>query len=199
MEKNKVEAELVKKAQGGDKKAFEQLCMSVIDSVHGYLYGKLKRDHDAIQDLVSEVFLRVTDKLSTFGMESSFKTWVFGIAKNVFLEYLRVKKQKAKTELTIAWEEVDQRTLEQMKHQYQEIVEREKAIRAEEFIILKKAIDTLSDEQQEVIFLRFTEALSIKHVAAILDKSEASIKNLQYRAFLKIKEFFAGNMKEKRG
>jgi RNA polymerase sigma-70 factor (ECF subfamily) len=199
LERDKVEAELVKKAQEGVKEAFEQLCLSVMDSVYGYLFSKLKRDHNVTQDLISEVFLRVMDRLLSFRMESSFKTWVIGIARNVFREYLKAEQRRVRTELTVAWEDVDQQTLEQMKLQYHEALENERSFRAEEYAILRRAMGTLSDEQQEILLLRIVNELTVKEVAATLNKSEASIRNLQYRANIKIKEFFARSMKEKRG
>ena len=63
--------------------------------------------------------------------------------------------------------------------------------------ILRKTLNKLNEEQKEVIVLRFIEGYTTKEVAEIMNKSVDSIKSLQYRAVVKIRELLESREKVK--
>lgn len=85
--------------------ALEQLYSDHCKDVYRYLYG-LCRSAELAEDLTSETFLAVVRSINSFRKESGVKTWLFGIARNKWLEYLR--KQKRTPELQAIDEFVSQ-------------------------------------------------------------------------------------------
>lgn len=72
--------------------ALEQLYSYYCKDIYSYLYG-LCRSAELAEDLTSETFLSVVKSINSFRGESSVKTWLFGIARNKWLLYLRKKKR----------------------------------------------------------------------------------------------------------
>lgn len=77
--------------------ALEQLYSDYYKDIYRYLYS-LCRDAELAEDLVSETFLAVVKSINTFREECGVKTWLFGIARNKWLEYLHKKKRTPETQ-----------------------------------------------------------------------------------------------------
>lgn len=80
--------ELIRKATSGDKKALEELIKKYQDWIFNVALSFVAHRDDAA-DITQEVLIKVVTKLSTFKFESEFRTWVFRIAKNHFLNMRR--------------------------------------------------------------------------------------------------------------
>lgn len=78
--------------------ALEQLYSDHCEDVYRYLYG-LCRSAELAEDLTSETFLAVVKSINSFRGESSVKSWLFGIARNKWLEYLRKRKRTPKIQI----------------------------------------------------------------------------------------------------
>jgi RNA polymerase sigma factor (sigma-70 family) len=78
--------ETVRRAQGGDAAALEQVVRAVQDDVFGLALRMLGHPDDA-RDAAQEVLIRVMTKLSTFQGESRFRTWVYRVAANGILNF----------------------------------------------------------------------------------------------------------------
>ncbi|MDZ7680406.1 MAG: sigma-70 family RNA polymerase sigma factor [Fodinibius sp.] len=84
---------LVKKAIGGDEKAYEKL----VDKYQRALYFhilKMIKDREQVEDLVQETFVKAFDNLNTYSTSYAFSTWLYRIATNHTIDYLRKKKLK---------------------------------------------------------------------------------------------------------
>lgn len=184
------EDNIIKRAQNNDVGAFDELYRHTADDVYGYICY-ITKNAEVAKDLVTDTFLRAMDKIGTFRRESDFKVWVIGIAHNVCREYFKSKKRRAKTEVTLAWGEVDESSLHGLQQNCYEMEKQEKEAKEAEYSRLRECMNDLPNEQKEVLRLRFIEDISIKDVAKYMGKTESAIKNLQYRAFLTIKEEFA--------
>jgi RNA polymerase sigma factor (sigma-70 family) len=77
---------LVDKAVDGDKKALEELIISVEDMIYNLSLRMLGNPHDA-EDAMQEIMIKIITKLSTFRKESAFSTWVYRIATNYLINY----------------------------------------------------------------------------------------------------------------
>ena len=88
------DAPLVAAAAGGDIAAFETLVRRHQTRLVGYLRGLTNADADA-EDLAQEAFLRAYRSLRGFRGTSSFKTWLYQIATNVFRTWLEKKRNQA--------------------------------------------------------------------------------------------------------
>jgi RNA polymerase sigma factor (sigma-70 family) len=87
-----MEKEQVKQAIGGDKKALEELILSVKDKIYNLSLRYLWHPQDA-EDATQEILIRVITNLSTFEGKSLFSTWCFRVAVNYLLNSKRNKKE----------------------------------------------------------------------------------------------------------
>jgi RNA polymerase sigma-70 factor, ECF subfamily len=91
-ESKEQDAAVVARAQAGDADALEILFASWRKPLFAFVYRMVTRREDA-EDLTQEVFLRCLRGLASFRGESQFRTWLFGIATHVCLDYLREKQR----------------------------------------------------------------------------------------------------------
>jgi RNA polymerase sigma factor (sigma-70 family) len=137
--------------------------------VHGYLRAQQAREPE---DLTSEVFLRVFDRLPQFsGDEPNFRSWLFTIAHRVLIDDARRRQRRPQT--TTLDVEVESRSIGD--------VEREAfANMGAEWA--DDLLKSLPPDQRAVIALRVTSDLSLEQVADILGKRVGAVKSLQHRA-----------------
>jgi RNA polymerase sigma-70 factor (ECF subfamily) len=137
--------------------------------VYGYL-----RAQGAVEpeDLTSEVFLRVFDRLSQFsGDEANFRSWLFTIAHRILVDEARRRQRRPRTTaLSLAAESFAAGDVER------EALANVGAEWADELL------SSLPPDQRAVLALRVTADLSLEQVAAILDKRVGAVKSLQHRA-----------------
>ena len=86
------EIEIIRKARNGDSEAFASLVEPLEQQLFVYLY-RMVTHRETAEDLRQEVLLRAFEKLSNFRGEANFKTWLFGIATNACLDFLRYRKR----------------------------------------------------------------------------------------------------------
>ena len=90
------------KNPGGRQSALEQLYLAYRQDVYRYLCSLTRNASDA-EDLLSETFLRALKRLPFFRGDCSAKTWLFGIARNVWLESLRRRRPQLDLDDLIDW------------------------------------------------------------------------------------------------
>jgi RNA polymerase sigma-70 factor (ECF subfamily) len=177
------EAELLSRARALDTDALAQ--------IHDAYYGPLFRyvsfrvgDRHTAEDLVSEVFTRFLTALrDRKPPQSTLRGWLFGVAANLVGDYHR-RRYRAPSDT------LDEQVVSQADGPV-ELAE-QAAISAE----LRRALATLTDEQQSVLAMRFGHELPIQEVARTLGKTEGSIKQLQARAIAALARKLAPGMVE---
>jgi RNA polymerase sigma-70 factor, ECF subfamily len=161
---------LVERAQCGDGEAVEQLYLTYVDRIHGYLVRKVGNRHDA-EDLTVQTFVRMLESIDRFRFESApFSAWLFRIAHNLAVDHFRSGRHcrpEAELPEPPGSEEPS----------------------AEEHVLngfgrssLLRALKMLPREQQQVLVLRVLWSFSNAETAEILNKSEGAVKALQHRA-----------------
>jgi RNA polymerase sigma factor (sigma-70 family) len=80
-------------AQAGDRRAFDRLYKAHRQEIYGLCFRFLSRREDA-EDVAQEVFSRAWQHLASFRSESSFRTWLWEIGRNLCLNHLRARKSK---------------------------------------------------------------------------------------------------------
>ena len=177
--------QLLVKAKKMDPAALRALHQRFYEPVARYIQFKINDPH-TVEDLSGEVFVRVLEGLKRgYGWRESPQGWIMGIARNVVVDYYR--KRERMTEVVLneglaATDETDPT------HQ---------TILSENQAYLRKAIEQLTDEQREVILLRFIEGIDIKGVAQAINKTPGAVKGLQYRALQALAEIM-GDVSEDR-
>lgn len=159
------------------RRAFEQL----VNQYSEQLYWQVRRivlTHDDANDVLQNVFLKAWSKLDTFHQDSKISTWLYRIALNESLDFMRKKKtQMVSTdddEMTVG------NTL--MADEYFSGTEVE--------TMLQEAIAQLPDVQRTVFNMRYFDDMKYSEISEILQTSEGSLKASYHIAVKKISEFF---------
>jgi RNA polymerase sigma-70 factor (ECF subfamily) len=166
------EARLIQLAQRGDAGACAALYNQHYDAVFRYCYYRLS-DVPLAEDLTSEVFVRMVEKLDTFRPRGRpLLAWLYTIARNLVTDVYRNKGQATHLPLeeALAMSIDGDRVLSQR-------VDRRLSADC-----LAAALEHLTGEQRQVILFKFIEDLDNAQVARLLSKSEGAIKSLQHRA-----------------
>jgi RNA polymerase sigma-70 factor (ECF subfamily) len=168
------EASLLERAKAYDPSALSEIYDRYSARIHNYIYRRVGNVHLA-EDLTAEVFVRMlqaaqSDKFA----RTSLSAWLYRIAHNLIVDHFRSQSQQE----VQAWDErlgaaVDDPTV---------AVEAKLAQQG-----LRAALSHLTEQQQQVIVLRFGEGLSALQIAEILDTSEGAVRALQHRALASLR------------
>ena len=164
------DAQLLNRAKELDPVALRALHQAFYPMVARYIQYKVG-DPRTAEDLCGEVFVRLLEALRRGkGWRESPRGWVMGIARNIVVDHYR--QQGRVTEVALAEELPASETSDPTRH----------ALQNERHRLLRQAIDHLTDEQREVVLMRFIKGFDIQDVAEALNKSPGAIKALQHRA-----------------
>ena len=180
------ERELVRQAQKTPD-AFAELYDQYYPKIFGYVLRRTA-NLEAAQDITSETFLKVLNKLWQFRWRNiSFSSWLYKIATNEVNQYFRKFEYKR----SVSLEELQEQGFEPVSpHDPEsELIEaQEKLKQHQDFLEIQKRIVQLPAKYQEVIALRFFEQKQIKEISEILGKKEGTIKSLLHRAVERLRE-----------
>ena len=166
---------LIRRAQEGEPVVVGALYERYQRGVYRYLYYRVG-DQQTAEDLTSEVFLRMVEKLSNYNDQNlSFQAWLFQIARNLSIDHYRKMGVQQNVQLVDDFPEQGNEPLE--------LIAQELTIEK-----LRRAMVKLPENQRDVIVMRFIAGLPIGEVAETLHKTEDSIKGLQRRALLALRD-----------
>ncbi|OGE79125.1 MAG: hypothetical protein A2751_05800 [Candidatus Doudnabacteria bacterium RIFCSPHIGHO2_01_FULL_46_14] len=165
---------LVLRAKNGDEIAFGQIYDLYFQKVYRFIYFRVNHK-EAAEDLVSEVFIKVWDKLDKIQEAQAFNGWIYQIARNLVIDYYRSRK-----------ENVDISLLENVLQYEDNMIDRTNLSFQQKAFL--ENLGQLTEEQQIVIKLKFLEELDNPDIAKILGKSEGAIRVIQHRAISELKK-----------
>lgn len=160
----------MQRAQRGDPDAFAALYRANVQAIFRYIVYRVNNVQLA-EDLTGDVFIRALEGLPNYADQGKpFVAWLYRIA------HARVVDHYRRTERRPVESDVDAEPLP-ITPDMDEGLLRRQAARA-----LRAAIAELTDEQQQVVILRFVEGYPIETVARMMGKNANAIKALQHRA-----------------
>lgn len=166
------EKELAVSATHHDREAFGLLYDRYVTKIYQYVYYKVGSTSEA-EDLTAQVFLRAWEAIGGYEWrEHPFSAWLFRIARNLVVDYHRARRDTVSLEGTDGGDEIRPSDEELPDQSLQALFTSEQ---------LRQAVSKLTDEQQEVIVLRFIEGYSTAEIASIMGKREGAIRGLQFR------------------
>jgi RNA polymerase sigma-70 factor (ECF subfamily) len=173
------EQALVLAAQRGDEQAFGELYDAYVDRIYRYIYYRVSTPEIA-QDLTSEVFLRMVEGLPTYQYrELPLLAWLYRIAHARIVDHYRRSRHRVDDEdietLNLSTE-TDLDSAMMTRYHQQEV---------------RNALSLLTDEQQQVIVLRFIEGHSLQKTADLLGKTIGAVKVMQHRALQSLNRVLA--------
>ena len=180
------EAELIRAAQKGDQRAFEQLVRLYDQNVLRLAFNLLRSPEDA-NDIYQEAFLRVYKNLHTFRFDCSFHTWLYRIVTNLCLDALRKRRVRREQNTVI---ETGEGVLDRM-----DAVEEERAHGDPQRQLLSRqlrgrieqVLKELTPRERTVFELRHYQGLRLRNIGELLGTSEEAAKNCLFRATQKMR------------
>ena len=170
---------LVERGQAGDRDALEELYLLHFDRIYSYLHMSVGNRHDA-EDLTTQTFLKMLESIGRFQWRSApFSAWLFRIAHNLAMDHFRATKRWQPEEDVPEPPGAEEPSAE---FQAMHVIGRQSML---------ELIEDLSDDQREVLTLKFVFSFSNGEVATILGKTEGAVKSLQHRALASLQKQLA--------
>jgi RNA polymerase sigma factor (sigma-70 family) len=168
----------VERALAGDQAAFQALKTKYDRALYHHI-GRMVRDKREIDDLVQEVFIKAFTALSSYSTQYAFSTWLYKIATNHSIDYLRKKKlpttsidKPIKTKDGELEFELPDTTYRPDRH----------IVTDQRNRLIQEAIDSLPDKYYRVIVMRHQQEKSYEEIAAELDLPLGTVKAHIFRA-----------------
>lgn len=180
------EENLIAQLKSGKQTAFSQLLDDYQQKVFGTCISFVPNKEDA-EDIAQEVFLEVFKSISKFKGDSKLSTWIYKIATNKCLEFIRKKNTKKRFAFmqTIIGNEIplDKTSyFTEVNHPGILLENKEKSA------TIFKAINTLPEAQRVVFTLAKIDDKSYQEIVEITGKSLSSIESLMFRAKKNLQE-----------
>jgi RNA polymerase sigma-70 factor (ECF subfamily) len=176
-EKARQDYELVRIALRGDEKAFARLLVRYKDAIYFMLLKMVNNRSDA-EDLTLEAFGKAFKNLHQYSPTFAFSTWLFKIASNNCIDFLRKRKG-----VHVSIENNDQNENgDQIRLKSRELNPEEKLIRIQKAILLRKVVRRLKPRYQTLVELRYFREFSYEEIAKELNLPLGTVKAQLFRA-----------------
>ncbi len=165
---------LVLQVKKGNKEAFGALYQLYLDKIYRFIFFKVQQNRQLAEDLTEVSFMKAWSKIDLYKKTGgSFSSWLYTIARNTVIDHFREQNK-----LTSLQEDhhVDSTQIE------------ENIFTKLEIERVQEAMKYLTDEQREIITLKFINDMSNKEIANILGKNEDAIRAMQYRALQELRK-----------
>ena len=174
---------LLRRAQDGDPEAFGRL-MEPLEQLVWRVCWHYTGNREAAEDCGQEAMIRIWRNLSGYRSECSLESWVYRIAANCCMDWLRKKKRDKSV------------SMEPMREQGFDPADpspgtEEQAVARDERQRLREAIALLPDDQREALILTQLEKVPYEEAAQALGVSEGTVKSRVNRAKARLKELLS--------
>ena len=160
------DSELIQLLRQGSRQAFADVYERHKSAIFRYCLRMLS-DSDAAEDATQETFVKMYDSIRNLQSVDSFLPWLFRIARNEVLMYMRRNKRNGTHSDETVWDETTPH----------EII-----VSAETTELVQRTIQNLKSEYREVLVLREYEQLSYQQIAEITGDTESSVKSRLFKA-----------------
>jgi RNA polymerase sigma-70 factor (ECF subfamily) len=160
---------LVAEAQRGNTEAFGRIFDEFAGPIYRFIASRVNRPSDA-EDLTQLVFVKALEALPRYEARGiPFGGWLFRLARNAIIDQIRTRRDHLSlvTAVTRETEEAGPEAMATLRDDLERVA---------------RALAGLTDDQREVVELRFFAGLSVYEVAAAMGRQEGTIRGLQFRA-----------------
>ena len=171
---------LLANARELDSRALAAIHDRYYPDLYRYLLYRTHDEHVA-EDLASEVFMRLLDVLHAGRPPTVLRAWLFGVASNLTADHFRRQSRRPQVSLSDEMPSLDA-DLE---------METGARLAVKE---IREALHHLTEEQQQVLALRFGDGRSIDDTASLMQKSVTAVKQLQFRAVAALRRHLEGSL-----
>ncbi|WP_134687320.1 RNA polymerase sigma factor [Brevibacillus migulae] len=171
---------LPEKKEYYESRSFTELYDEYFDRVNRYLRYRVHNSWDA-DDLTTTVFLKALEKFDQYSRTNPFASWIFRIAHNAFVDFVRKNREIPVEHDDYLADETDETWQPE-----------QQVLTNEEIALLRDRLELLTQDQRDVLTLRYFGDLKIHQVAEVLGKTESSVKMISYRALQQLKKLYEG-------
>lgn len=175
---------LVTRAQAGDDSAFEELITRHKKTLYGAIYH-MTSNHEDASDLLQDTLMRAYRALPRFRADAKFSTWIYRIALNVTINFLRQARNRARK---LSLDDLDMDAVEMLMledstggNTKKQPEEREQELR-ELQLILNQAIQELSEKHRTVVVMHDIQGKTHMEISQILKVPEGTVKTRLFHA-----------------
>jgi RNA polymerase sigma-70 factor (ECF subfamily) len=169
---------LVAEAQRGNTAAFGRIFDEFGGPIYRFIASRVNSPTDA-EDLTQLVFVKALEALPRYEARGiPFGGWLFRLARNAIIDQSRTRRDHLSlvTVVTRATEEAGPEAMATLRDDLERVA---------------RALTDLTDDQREVIELRFLAGLSVYEAAAAMGRQEGTIRGLQFRAIAALRRSLA--------
>ncbi len=179
-DKGKYDLGLVKKAKKGDQQAYAELMSRYRDSIYFMLLKMVNNRTDA-EDLTIEAFGKAFKNIEQYSPNYAFSTWLFKIASNNCIDFLR--KKRAKLVSIDAADSSDDKKFEPKIHLEDSAPDPEESlIKEQRAILMRTVVKKLKPRYRTLVELRYFKEYSYNEIAEELDLPLGTVKAQLFRA-----------------
>ena len=172
------DSQIIQQALAGDESAYKKLMRKYHDAIFNFIF-KMVREREQVEDLTQEAFIKAFSSLSKFNDEFAFSTWLYKIATNNSIDYIR----KRKLQVYSIDKPIDARDSEYVFELPDEGYEADQELISDQrAVMLREAIAKLPPKYRKVIELRHVEEKSYEEIAAQLKLPIGTVKAHIFRA-----------------
>jgi RNA polymerase sigma factor (sigma-70 family) len=183
---------LVKRAQGGDYAAFDDLVQRYQERIYATVYH-MTSNHEDANDLTQETFIKAYKALGSFKGDSSFFTWVYRIAVNKTINFLKTRKNK----IHLSLNDLDfnaEHDPELVAFVSDKTPRRDVAL-SELQEKLNEAMQRLSDVHRLVVTLHDVQGLSHEEISKIMDCNTGTVRSRLFYARQQLQGYLSDYLK----
>ncbi|MFO1489547.1 MAG: sigma-70 family RNA polymerase sigma factor [Kiritimatiellia bacterium] len=171
---------LVQRARGGDLDAYDVLVRRHHSRLYGMVFNMTRSRQDA-EDLLQEVFVKAYDALKGFKGDAAFYTWIYRIAVNRAINFVKNRKRRMTVSLNdpgLSGESQEDRRPELSNNDTPARDARLKEIQEK----LNRALDTLSDNHKTVVIMHDMQGIPHEQIAEVLGISCGTVRSRLFYA-----------------
>lgn len=164
---------LVERARGGDRAAFDELVRRYVPKLYGMVFS-MTGNHEDTDDLLQDVFLRAYRSLAKFRGDSAFYTWIYTIAVNMTLNFLKRRKRRMTETIDDPLRQLPREAAEALTDPSDPV--REAGLN-ELQRRLNEALQRLSDQHRTVVTMFDIQGFPHAEISRILGVSEGTVRS----------------------
>jgi RNA polymerase sigma-70 factor (ECF subfamily) len=165
---------LVAEAKAGDREAFGRIFDAYAAPIHRFIASRVNSPSDA-EDLTQLVFVKALEALPRYEARGiPFGGWLFRLARNAIIDQIRTRRDHLSlvTAVTRETEDAGPEAVAALQDDLDRVA---------------RAMRDLTDDQREVIELRFFAGLTVLEAAVAMGRQEGTIRGLQFRAIASLR------------
>ena len=172
---------LVLRAKNGDQGAFSRIMDKYRESLY-FLILKMVHNRDDAEDLIQEAFRKAFNSLSNYNADFAFSTWLFKIATNNCIDFLRKKRLQTVSLDQSRDDGEEERVGISAQVMDQSLTPEEQVMKQQRVTRIREAVDKLSPKYKMLIELRYFDELSYEEIAERMDIPLGTVKAQLFRA-----------------